>query len=69
MANSGTVKTLAGRVWSKFMDRVGSKVVSGMADTSSDAPNAHFKPKRDLYRHMEEAEHAHDHGHDHDHKH
>jgi hypothetical protein len=31
------------------MDRVGSKLVSGIADTSSDAPDARYKPKRDLY--------------------
>jgi hypothetical protein len=34
----------------RFMDRVGSKVVSGMADTSSDAPNSFHKPKRDVYQ-------------------
>jgi hypothetical protein len=39
-------KTLIRRVSTKFMDKVGSKVVSGMADTSSDAPNASYKPKR-----------------------
>jgi len=36
----------------KIMDRFGSKLVSGMADTSSDAPNAFHKPKRDLYSSM-----------------
>ena len=32
------------------MDRIGSKVVSRMADTSSDAPNAFHKPKRQVYK-------------------
>lgn len=35
-----------------FMDRVGSKLVSGMADTSADAPSAFTQPKRDLYSKM-----------------
>ena len=38
----------------KIMDRFGSKIVSGMADTSSDAPNAFHKPKRDVYSSMVE---------------
>ena len=38
----------------KLMDRVGSKLVSGMADTSSDAPNAFHKPKRNVYASMAE---------------
>ena len=38
----------------KIMDRFGSKLVSGMTDTSSDAPNAFHKPKRDLYSSMVE---------------
>ena len=40
--------------FTKFLDRVGSKVVSGMADTSSDAPSAFHKPKRDLYSKIKE---------------
>jgi len=36
----------------KIMDKLGSQLVSGMADTSSDAPNAFHKPKRDLYSTM-----------------
>lgn len=66
MASGGIVSNLLKRAWSKFMDRVGGRLVSGMADTSSDAPNAHFKPKRDVYRHMEEEKAK---GHDHDHNH
>ena len=34
----------------RFLDRIGSKVVSGMADTSSDAPNSFHKPKRQVYK-------------------
>ncbi len=61
------------RAWTKAMDRLGGRLVSGMADTSSDAPAAAYQPKRDLYAQLQrEAEaakgHAHDHGHDHDHK-
>lgn len=40
------------RTW--LMDRVGSRLVAGMADTSADAPNAFHKPKRDLYNKMKE---------------
>ena len=36
------------------MDRVGSKLVSRMADTSSDAPSAFHEPKRDVYSQMQE---------------
>ena len=38
----------------KIMDRLGSKLVSGMTDTSSDAPNAFHEPKRDVYSSMVE---------------
>lgn len=77
-SGGGIVKSLGQRVWTRFMDKVGSRIVSRMADTSSDAPNAFHKPKRDIYRQMEEekaqrraqraaGEDGHDHGHDHDH--
>lgn len=78
MAGDGVVRSIGKKVFTRLMDRVGSKVVSGMADTSSDAPNAFHKPKRDLYRQMEEEKeakrqarktgdgHGHDHDHDHD---
>ena len=46
------------KTMTKFMDRVGSRVVSGMADTSSDAPSAFHKPKRDLYSKMSEKQDA-----------
>ena len=39
-------RTLLRRASTKFMDKVGSKVVSRMTDTSSDAPNASYEPKR-----------------------
>ena len=45
-------KGMAKKAVTRFMDRVGGKVVSGMTDTSSDAPDARFKPKRDLYSKM-----------------
>lgn len=43
------VKMVLRKVSTKLMDKVGSKIVSGMADTSSDAPNAFYKPKRDVH--------------------
>ena len=42
-------KGVAKKTITRLMDRVGGKLVSGMADTSSDAPDSRFKPKRDLY--------------------
>jgi len=42
-------KGVAKKAITRLMDRVGGKLVSGMADTSSDAPDSRFKPKRDLY--------------------
>lgn len=72
---SRAVKKLTQRVWTRLMDRVGGRLVSGMADTSADAPSSFHKPKRDVYRKMKEGEAAggedasagHDHDHDHDH--
>ena len=46
------VRTALRRATTKFMDQVGSKLVSRMADTSSDAPSAFHEPKRDLYAQM-----------------
>jgi hypothetical protein len=40
------------------MDRVGGKFVAGFADTSSDAPDAHYEPKRNLYAQMQAEEAA-----------
>ena len=46
---AGMAKGVAKKTITRLMDRVGGKLVSGMADTSSDAPDSRFKPKRDLY--------------------
>lgn len=63
------LKRAARRAATKLMGKFGQRLVSGLADTSSDAPAAIFEPKRDLYSKMkDEADKAHDHGHDHDHK-
>ncbi len=53
MANRGFAAKLARKAVTRLMDRVGGKLVSGLADTSSDAPDSRFKPKRDLYSKME----------------
>ncbi len=42
----------------RVMDKVGGRFVSGMADTSSDAPSAAFEPKRNLYAQMQADEAA-----------
>ena len=34
------------------MDRVGSKLVSRIADTSADAPSSFHEPKRNVYEQM-----------------
>ena len=52
------LKTAARRTWTRFMDKVGSKFVAGIADTSSDAPDAHYQPKRNLYAQMQQQEAA-----------
>ena len=49
MGNRSIAGRLAKKAVTRLMDRVGGKLVSGMADTSSDAPDSRFKPKRDLY--------------------
>ena len=58
MAKRKLFGNVAKKAMTRFMDKVGSKVVSGMADTSADAPSARFEPKRDLYRQMKEGESA-----------
>ena len=60
------------RGWTRFMDRVGSRLVTSFADTSSDAPDARFQPKRNLYERMQQegqgaAPETHDHDHSHEH--
>ena len=49
-------RAMTRKVYDRFMDRVGGRLISGIADTSSDAPNAFYEPKRDLYRQMVEEE-------------
>ena len=36
----------------RLMDRVGGRLVASFADTSSDAPDAYYAPKRDAYAAM-----------------
>jgi hypothetical protein len=56
------------------MDKVGSRVVAMTTDTSSDAPDAFYEPKRSLYEGMvakekaEEAASSKDPDHDPDHE-
>ncbi len=79
---SRLLKNVVKKASTKVMDRVGGRLVSGMADTSADAPDAHYEPKRNLYEQMQkgqvdasgrptEAAEApeDDHGHDHGHSH
>ncbi len=49
-------RAMTRKVYDRVMDRVGGRLISGIADTSSDAPNAFYEPKRDLYRQMVEEE-------------
>ena len=59
MAKSGGMfGRVARKAVTRLMDKVGDKLVSGMADTSADAPSARFEPKRDLYSQMVEGENA-----------
>ncbi len=46
------------RSFTRLIDRIGRRLVSGMADTSSDAPSASYAPKRDLYQKLKEEEAA-----------
>ena len=52
MGNRSIAGRMAKKALTRLMDRVGGKLVSGMADTSADAPDSRFKPKRDLYAKM-----------------
>ena len=56
------VRGFGKKAWTRFMDRVGGRLVSGFADTSSDAPDARFEPKRDLYAQMKANERSEDGG-------
>lgn len=50
------LKAAVQSAYTKTMDKVGSKVVAGMTDTSSDAPNAYYTPKRNVYEKLVEEE-------------
>jgi len=50
------LKAVVQSAYTKTMDKVGSKIVAGMTDTSSDAPNAYYTPKRNLYESMVDEE-------------
>ena len=52
------LKTTAKRLSTRLMDRVGSRVVAMTTDTSSDAPDAFYQPKRSLYEEMVAQEQA-----------
>lgn len=45
----GLARNLIKGIKDKVMDRYGEKLVSSIADTSSDAPSRFAAPKRDLY--------------------
>ena len=46
---SRVLKGASRKAITKVMDRVGSRLVERIADTSADAPSAFHKPKRDVY--------------------
>lgn len=50
------LKSAVRGAYTRLMDRVGGKLVAGIADTSSDAPSAYYVPKRDVYAQMVEDE-------------
>jgi hypothetical protein len=45
----GIARSVLKGIKEKVMDRYGEKLVSSIADTSSDAPTRFAAPKRDLY--------------------
>lgn len=53
-----TLKRASEKLRNRLMDQVGGQLVSRIADTSADAPSAHFQPKRDVYRKIREEEEA-----------
>jgi hypothetical protein len=50
----GIARSLLKGVKDKILKNYGEKLVSNLADTSSDAPNKFAAPKRDLYDKMKE---------------
>jgi len=74
------MKGMARKMGNTVIDKVGRRLVHTLGDTSSDAPDAAFEPKRNLYEQMQRGEvdasgrspglsGDHDHDHDHDHGH
>jgi hypothetical protein len=52
------LKNAVKSVTTKLMDQVGGKLVATIADTSSDAPDAYYTPKRNKFAEMVAAEAA-----------
>ena len=50
----GVARSLLRGIKEKIMKDYGEKIVTNLADTSSDAPNKFAAPKRDLYDKMNE---------------
>lgn len=50
----GIASSVLKGVKDKFFKKYGEKIVSNLADTSSDAPNKFAAPKRDLYDKLKE---------------
>jgi len=76
------LRRLAKTASERIMSIIGGRMVSGMADTSSDAPSGGYEPKRNRYAEMQAEQQAarakaraeaegerHDHDHDHGHSH
>ena len=55
-ATTRMLRRVSRRAATRLVGKVGKRLVAGMADTSSDAPDAAFKPKRDLYAKMQAGE-------------
>ncbi len=49
---SQILRSTVKRSWNRMIGKLGERFVSGLADTSADAPDAFYEPKRDLYREM-----------------
>ncbi|MDP2311501.1 MAG: hypothetical protein Q8P41_01235 [Pseudomonadota bacterium] len=50
----GVARSLLKGIKDKLMKNYGERLVSNLADTSSDAPNKFAAPKRDLYDKLKE---------------
>ncbi|MES2637843.1 MAG: hypothetical protein V4850_00105 [Myxococcota bacterium] len=51
----GVARSLLKGIKDKLLKNYGEKIVSNLADTSSDAPNNFNAPKRDLYDKLKES--------------